>query len=137
MKKHIILAIALALVLSFSSLGGTQKAVAADWTSTGSIWTTYYHSGSFSSYVYQRTIKPSSGSTILAGVQANSSATGTFKAILQKSVNGVWQNYRTKYPTKNGYTALTFYDVTQGATYRIKLENTGSSKINYTFNVKQ
>jgi hypothetical protein len=137
MKKSIILSIALALVLSFSSLGGTQKAEAADWTKTGSIWTTYYHSGSFSNYVYQRTFKPSTGDTILAGITANSSATGTFKAILQKYVNGVWTNYRTKYPTKNGYTALNFYDVTQGATYRIKLENTGSSKITYTFFVKQ
>lgn len=137
MKKSIILSIALAIVLSFSSLGGTQKAKAADWTETGSIWTTYYHSGSFSSYVYQRTIKPSTGSTILAGVTAKSSATGTFKATLQKKVDGVWKNYRTTYPTKNGFTALNFYDVTKGATYRIKLENTGSSKITYTFFVKQ
>ncbi|MFE4430224.1 hypothetical protein ACFRH9_24765 [Peribacillus butanolivorans] len=135
MKKSIIASLALALVLSFSSFGGTQKAEAADWTTTGSIWTTYYHSGSFTNYVYQRTIKTTMSDEIWAGVKASSSASGTFKAVLQKKTNGVWKNYKTKYPAKNGYTSLRWTGVTKDATYRVKLENTSGKSIKYTFNV--
>ncbi|WHY57058.1 hypothetical protein [Peribacillus simplex] len=137
MKKSIIASLALALVLSLSSLGGPQKAEAADWTTQGSIWTTYYHSGSFSNYVYQRTMTTTVSDEIWTAVNAKSSASGTFKAILQKKTNGVWKNYRTKYPAKNGYTNMDWTGVTKGATYRIKFENTSSSKITYTFNVMQ
>ncbi|MCO0598902.1 hypothetical protein NGI46_15870 [Peribacillus butanolivorans] len=137
MKKSIIASLALALVLSFSSFGGTQKAEAADWSTTGSIWTTFYHSGSFTNYVYQRNMGTSYSDEIWTAVDAKSSASGTFKAILQKKTNGVWKNYRTKYPKKNGYTDMDWTGVTKGATYRIKFENTSSSKITYTFNVMQ
>ncbi|MFJ9384070.1 hypothetical protein ACIROD_10065 [Peribacillus sp. NPDC101481] len=137
MKKSIIASLALALVLSFSSFGGTQKAEAADWVDQGTIWTTYYHSGSFTNYVYQRTMHTTVSDEIWTAVSAKSSASGTFTARLQKKTNGVWKNYKTKYPSKNGYTNMKWTGVTKGATYRIKFENPGSSKITYTFNVMQ
>ncbi|KRF64645.1 hypothetical protein ASG99_19600 [Bacillus sp. Soil768D1] len=138
MKKSIVVSLALALVLSLSSLSVAQKAEAKDWTSTGSIWTTYYHSGEFTNYVYQRTMKTTVSDEIWSAVDASSSASGTFKAVLQKKTNGVWKNYKTpKYPTKNGYTSLKWTGVTKGATYRVKLENTSGKKITYTFNVMQ
>ena len=85
MKKSIIASLALALVLSFSSFGGTQKAEAADWSTTGSIWTTYYHSGSFTNYVYQRTAyNMTYDNEIWTTVKASSSASGTFTAIFKK-----------------------------------------------------
>ena len=72
MKKKIIVSLALALVLSFTSLTGTHnKAEAADWVTTGSIFKTYWHSGSFSNYVYQRTITTTALDNILAGVKAH------------------------------------------------------------------
>ncbi|MBK5446464.1 hypothetical protein ACFRH9_20515 [Peribacillus butanolivorans] len=137
MKKSIIASLALALVLSLSSFGGTQKAEAADWSTTGSIWTTYYHSGSFSNYVYQRTMGTTVSDEIWTAVDASSSASGTFTARLQKKTNGVWKNYKTKYPSKNGYTSMKWTGVTKGATYRIKFENTSGKSIKYTFNVMQ
>lgn len=87
MKKKLLFSLALSFVLSVSSLvgtPGTQKAEAADWTTTGSIFTTYYHSGSFSNYVYKRTFTTTTGDYISAGVKATSSGTGTFKAILSE-----------------------------------------------------
>ena len=137
MKKSIIASLALALVLSLSSFGGTQKAEAADWSVPGTIWTDYYHSGSFTNYVYQRTMTTTYKDEIWNTVKASSSASGTFKAVLQKKTNGVWKNYRTKYPAKNGTTVLNWTGVTQGATYRVKLENTSGAKITYTFKVTQ
>ena len=138
MKKRIIFTLVLILGLSsFGSFGGTQKAEAADWVERGSIFTTYYHSGSFSNYVYTREFKVTSHQTILAGISAKSSGSGTFKAILQKKVNGVWQDARTKTANKNGYTSLTFQEVSAVLTYRIKLVNTGGAKVNYTFWVSQ
>lgn len=140
MKKKLLFSLALAFILSVASLvgtPGTQKAEAADWTTTGSIFTTYYHSGSFSNYVYQRTFTTTTGDYLSAGVKASSSGSGTFKAILQKKTNGVWKNYKTKYPSKNGSTSLAFSGITKGATYRYKFENTGSSKVTYTFWVEQ
>ncbi|MDM5360329.1 hypothetical protein ABIE66_004353 [Peribacillus sp. B2I2] len=137
MKKSIIASLALALVLSLSSFGGTQKAEAADWSTTGSIWTSYYHSGSFTNYVYQRTMTTTVSDEIWTTVNASSSASGTFTARLQKKTNGVWKNYKTKYPAKNGYTNMNWTGVTKGATYRVKLENTSGKKITYTFKVMQ
>lgn len=137
MQKKIIISLALAFVLSFASFAGTQKVEAADWTVQGSIWTDYYHSGSFYNYVYQRTMTTTYKDEIWTTVKASSSASGTFKAVLQKKTSGVWKNYRTKYPAKNGTTVMNWTGVTQGATYRVKLENTGSAKITYTFKVTQ
>ncbi|WP_375090010.1 hypothetical protein ACDZ29_04170 [Peribacillus sp. RS7] len=137
MKKSIIASLALALVLSLSSFGGTQKAEAADWSTTGSIWTSYYHSGSFTNYVYQRTMTTTVSDEIWTTVKASSSASGTFKAVLQKKTNGVWKNYKTKYPAKNGTTQMDWTGVTKGATYRVKFENTSGKKITYTFKVMQ
>ena len=140
MKKKLLFSLALVFVLSFASLVGTpgiQKAEAADWTVKGTIWTDYYHSGSFTNYVYQRTMTTTYKDEIWTTVKASSSASGTFKAVLQKKTNGVWKNYKTKYPAKNGTTVMTWTGVTQGATYRVKLENTGSAKITYTFKVTQ
>ncbi|WP_338470889.1 hypothetical protein R4Z10_19275 [Niallia sp. XMNu-256] len=139
MNKRIFVSFALAFTLLLS--GGfvnTGKAEAADWSERGSIWTTYYHSGYFSNYVYQRTFQPSLSSprTILAGVSAKSSASGSFKVELQRWNGSSWYTYRTKYATKNGSTSLTFYDVASGS-YRMKFTNIGSTRVNYTFWVKQ
>lgn len=140
MKKKLLFSFALVFVFSFTSLVGSpgiQKAKAADWVDRGTIWTDYYHSGSFTNYVYQRTMTTTYQDEIWNVVYASSSASGTFKAVLQKKTNGVWKNYKTKYPAKNGTTILKWTGVTKGATYRVKLENTGSSKITYTFKVTQ
>ncbi len=136
-KGAISFALIATLIFSWNITETNQKAEAADWVKRGSIWTTYYHSGYFSNYVYQRTFKPTHNDVILAGVSAKSSASGSFKVILQKRTSKGWVNYRTKYATKNGYTSLNFYDVTKKATYRIKFENIGSKRVNYTFNVQQ
>ncbi|MFF2290295.1 hypothetical protein [Peribacillus butanolivorans] len=137
MKKSIIASLALALVLSFSSFGGTQKAEAADWVDQGTIWTTYYHSGSFTNYVYQRTMKMTYDNEIWTTVYASSSASGTFTARLQKKTDGVWKNYKTKYPAKNGTTVMNWTVNNKSASYRVKLENTSGKSIKYTFKVMQ
>lgn len=140
MKKKLLFSLALAFVIIVASLVGSpgiQKAEAADWVDQGSIWTNYYHSGSFTNYVDQRTMTTTYKDEIWTNIKASSSASGTFKAVLQKKTNGVWQNYKTKYPAKNDTTVMTWTGVTQGATYRVKLENTGSAKITYTFKVTQ
>ena len=139
MKKitFAVLTLGLALVLSFSNLGSNQKAEAADWVHQGTIFKTYYHSGSFSNFVYQREFKVTSHQTIMAGISATSTGTGTFKAILQKKVNGLWVDARTKYASKNGSTSLMFQEVSAVLTYRIKLVNTSGPKVNYTFWVQQ
>ncbi|MCM3169443.1 MULTISPECIES: hypothetical protein [Peribacillus] len=138
MKKSIIASLALALVLSFSSFGGTQKAEAADWTSTGSIWTSYYHSGSFYNYVYQRTAyNMTYDNEIWTTVKASSSASGTFTARLQKKTDGVWKNYKTKYPAKNGTTTMNWTVDNKKADYRVKFENSSGKKITYTFKLMQ
>jgi hypothetical protein len=137
MKKSIIASLALALVLSLSSFGGTQKAEAADWSTTGSIWTSYYHSGSFTNYVYQRTMTTTVSDEIWTTVKASSSASGTFTARLQKKVDGVWKNYKTKYPAKNGTTQMDWTVDNKKADYRVKFENSSGKKITYTFKVMQ
>lgn len=140
MKKinvSIFLMFVLSLAILFSSVS-TQKADADDWVTTGSFYKRYWHSGSFSNYVYQRNFTITSYyDTVYTGVKASSSGSGLFKAILQKNTNGVWKNYRTKYASKNGATTLNFSGLTYGATYRIKLENIDSSKITYIFYIMQ
>lgn len=138
MKKRIIFTLVLILGLSsLGSFGGAQKAEAADWVVQNTIFKEYYHSGSFSNYVYTREFKVTTHQAIVAGIETKSSSSGTFKAILQKKVNGVWQDARTKTVSRNGETSLVFRDVSAVLTYRIKLVNTGGVKVNYTFWVWQ
>ncbi|MBD8591759.1 MULTISPECIES: hypothetical protein [Peribacillus] len=70
-------------------------------------------------------------------VKASSSASGTFTARLQKKTDGVWKNYKTKYPAKNGTTLMNWTVDNKKADYRVKFENSSGKKITYTFKLMQ